>query len=95
MNFGVEHDRTGTNSDQPVVTIRGFNKDLFFGVALTGKKKVGKYYFPLGMIEGREATAVLSQVRLIDAKRLVRKAQTLNETVFAELTKALQKTLFP
>jgi mRNA interferase MazF len=95
VNVGSEQDGTGANYDRPVVVVRGFNKDLFFGVALTGKKKRGRYYFPLGQIEGREATAVLSQVRLIDAKRLVRKAQTLNEALFAELKTALRNTLLP
>ena len=95
VNIGAEQDGTGKNYDRPVVVIRGFNKDIFFGVALTGKKKIGKYYFPLGLVEGREATAVLSQVRLIDAKRLVRKSQTLDETLFAELKTALRLVLFP
>ena len=95
INVGSEQDGTGTNYDRPVVIIRGFNKDLFFGVALTGKKKHGAYYFPIGEIENRQATAVLSQVRLIDAKRLVRKSCTLDEKVFSRLKDALQKVLLP
>ncbi len=59
INVGSEQDGTGSNYDRPVVVIRGFNKDIFFGVALTGKRKVGKFYFPVGMIEDREASAVL------------------------------------
>ncbi len=95
VNVGSEQDGTGLNYDRPVVVIRGFNKDLFFGVALTGKKKSGKFYFPLGQIEGREASAVLSQVRLIDARRLVRKSCTLDEKRFFELKSALQKIILP
>lgn len=94
INIGSEQDGTGANYDRPVVVIRGFNKDIFFGVALTGKKKLGKYYLPLGTIEGREASAVLSQVRLIDSKRLIRKVLTLDEDVFAKLKTAVQKVLF-
>ena len=94
VNVGFEQDGTGRNFDRPVAVIRGFNERLFFAVALTGKRKEGKYYFPLGMISGREASAVLSQVRLIDAKRLVRKMETLDEKVFGELKNALQRALF-
>lgn len=95
VNVGSEQDGTGKNYDRPVVVIRGFNKDIFFGVALTGKRKSGKFYFPLGEIEGRDPSAVLSQVRLIDAKRLVRKVLTLDAATFAKLKAALRKVLLP
>lgn len=94
VNVGSEQDGTGKNFDRPVVVIKGFNKDIFFGVALTGKRKEGKYYLPLGTIEDREASAVLSQVKLIDAKRLVRKIATLDQALFEQLKVAVQKTLF-
>ena len=94
INVGFEQDGTGKNFDRPVLVIRGFNERIFFGVALTGVKRKGKYYFPIGKVEGREASAVLSQVRLIDTKRLVRKMETLDEKVFKELKEALKKTLF-
>ena len=94
INVGFEQDGTGKNFDRPVVVIRGFNERIFFGVALTGVKRKGKYYFPIGKVEGREASAVLSQVRLIDTKRLVRKMETLDESVFKELREDLKKKLF-
>ncbi len=94
VNIGFEQDGTGKNFDRPIVIVRGFNKNIFFGVALTGSVKTGKYYFPVGKIEDREASAILSQVRLIDTKRLVKKIMTLDDNVFQELKKALIKTLF-
>ena len=93
VNVGFEQDGTGKQFDRPVVIIRGFNKNTFFGVALTGKKKEGKYYCYLNTVQGRDATAVLSQVRLIDTKRLVRKIKTLDEQLFLELKKRLQNAL--
>lgn len=95
VNVGYEQDGTGKNFDRPVVVIRGFNERLFFGVALTGKKKAGKYYFSLGEVEGRESSAVLSQVRLIDTKRLIRKIVTLDEETFEKLRESLKNVLFP
>ena len=94
VNVGFEQDGTGKNFDRPVIVMRGFNEHIFLGVALTGKKKDGKYYFYLGTIGGREASAVLSQVRLIDTKRLVRKIITLDEVVFKNLQEALKNILF-
>ena len=93
-NVGFEQDGTGKNFDRPVVVIRSFNLNIFFGVALTGSKKKGKYYFPLGKIDGREASVILSQIRLIDTKRLVRKMAILDKNTFEQLKKALKGTLF-
>ena len=94
VNVGFEQDGTGNNFDRPVLVIRGFNQNIFFGAALTGVRREEKYYFPIGKIEGKEASVVLSQVRLIDTKRLVRKMTTLDECVFENVKKALKKTLF-
>ncbi|MDP2598658.1 MAG: hypothetical protein Q8P49_02420 [Candidatus Liptonbacteria bacterium] len=42
----------------------------------------------------KEASAVLSHVRLIDSKRLVRKMGMLDEKIFGELKNALKRALF-
>lgn len=94
VNVGVEEDGTGRNFDRPVVVIRGFNQYSFLAVPLTGKKKIGHYYFSPGLIAGREATALLSQIRIIDSKRLIKKIGTLNKDKFLELKNALQQALF-
>ena len=94
VNIGFEQDGTGESFDRPVVVIKGFNERIFFGVVLTSKAKVGEYYFPLGKIEDKDASAILSQVRLIDTKRLVRKITTLDQRSFDGLKEALQRTLF-
>ncbi len=61
---------------------------------MTGKKKVGKYYFYLGKIEDRDSTAILSQIRLVDTKRLIKKIVTLDEETFSKLQEAIKKTIF-
>lgn len=94
VNVGFEQDGTGKNFDRPIVIIRGFNKNTFFAVGLTGREKAGKYYLYLGKIDGQDATAVLSQVRLLDSRRLVRKIGTLDEVQFEKLKTALIGSLF-
>jgi hypothetical protein len=49
---------------------------------------------PIGEFEGREASVILSQARLIDTKRLVRKAGTLDKDVFDKVCDELKRTLF-
>jgi mRNA-degrading endonuclease toxin of MazEF toxin-antitoxin module len=95
LNIGNELDGTGKEHDRPVLVIRPFNAETFFGVALIGHPRSGRFYFPLGKVEGREAVANLSQVRLFDTKRLIRKIGMLEERTFRELAKTLALTLFP
>ena len=95
VNIGNEVDGTGGHNDRPIVVIRPFNAETFFGVALIGHQKSGSYYFPMGEFEGREATANLSQARLYDTKRLLKKMGTLDEKLFNKLSLALAEVLFP
>ena len=46
--MGNELDGTGKEHDRPVLVIRPFNAETFFGLALIGHPRVGRYYFPLG-----------------------------------------------
>ena len=94
VNVGYEQDGTGSNYDRPVLVVRGFSPHTFFGVALTGHKKEGKWYVYLGKIEEVDASVVLSQARTIDTRRLVRKMETLDEKTFEKVCVALQHTLF-
>lgn len=95
VNVGNEIDGTGKEHDRPVLVMRPFNAETFFGIALVGHARKGRYYFPLGTIDDREAVANLSQARLFDTKRLIRKIGMLDERTFRELSKALVLTLFP
>jgi len=94
INVGFEQDGTGENYDRPVLIIRGFNTQVFFGLALTGRKREGKFHVYLGKIEDQDASVILSQVRLIDSKRLVHKMGTIDEALFEKVCEALKDTLF-
>jgi mRNA interferase MazF len=95
VNVGREQDGKGEHFRRPVIIIHGFNPDTFLGVALVGRKMQGKYYFPLGVIDDREASVSLSQVRIFDVKRLDEKIMMLDQALFEQLKSALQQTLFP
>lgn len=95
VNVGNEIDGTGKQYDRPVLVLRPFNAESFLGVALVGHPRTGPYYFSLGTIVDREAVANLSQLRLFDTKRLIRKIGTLDEDVYRALVRALVLTLFP
>jgi mRNA-degrading endonuclease toxin of MazEF toxin-antitoxin module len=95
VNVGNELDGTGEDHDRPVLAIRPFNAQTFFGVSLVGHPRTGRYYFSLGTVGDREAVANISQARLHDTKLLIRKMGTVDDRTFRELAKALALTLFP
>ena len=95
VNVGNELDGTGKEHYRPVLVIRPFNAEAFFGVALIGHPRVGRYYFRLGKVDDREAVANLSQARSFDTKWLIRKLGPVDERTLRELAKALALTLFP
>jgi mRNA-degrading endonuclease toxin of MazEF toxin-antitoxin module len=69
-NIGDEEDGKNSNFERPVLITRKFNNNIFLGVPLTSQEKEGKYYHKL--ISFEKSVIILSQVRLFDAKRLLR-----------------------
>lgn len=93
-NIGFEQDGGRQDFERPVVILKKFNLDACLIVPLTTKLKKGKYYFPVGKIEGRDAIGVLSQIRFIDRKRLANKICTLDEDTFRSLARAVVEASF-
>ncbi len=92
-NVGFEQDGKGEEFLRPVVVLKKFNNQVFWGVPLTSVIKDSKYYFSFEF-NSRKNSAILSQLRLIDAKRLKYKIGVLTESKFLKLTKKL-KDLIP
>jgi len=94
VNLGNELDGTGKQHDRPIIVIRPFNTETFFGISLVGRNRKGKYYFPVGKIDDRDASANLSQVRIYDTKRLVKKIGTIDSNILNDLCTHLKTILF-
>jgi mRNA-degrading endonuclease toxin of MazEF toxin-antitoxin module len=62
-------------------------------VPLTTKSKKGKYYFTFKIDESRESTAILSQLRLLDAKRLQYKIGNISVSDFKNLKEKIRQLL--
>ncbi len=70
MNVGDE--QMGTNEDflRPVIILKKFNSKVCWAIPLTRTDKKSVHYFPFNFITGTQSVAILSQLRLIDSKRL-------------------------
>lgn len=88
-NIGFEQDGKGEEFLRPIVILKKFNNETLWGITLTSKKKTGKYYFTFEHDKERESTANLSQLRLIDSKRLKYQIGSISEKDFGELKKRI------
>ena len=71
-NLGFEQNGGGKNFQRPVIVLRKFDSETFLAVPLTSKMKRGRFYF-LFEFNGKPAVALLSQIRVLDKKRIQRK----------------------
>lgn len=92
-NIGFEQDGTGTGYERPVLVLRGFSADVCLVIPLTTSKKENPYHMNLGLVAEKEAFAVISQLRLIDTRRLVEKIGYLNKDRFEYIRKAVKGML--
>ena len=88
-NIGFEEDGKGENFGRPVVVFRKFNNEVFWGVPLTTRTKKGRFYFPIDLEDDLPRRAILSQLRLLDAKRLYQKVAVISDANYAKLTEAI------
>ena len=75
------------------VKVKIHNNEIFWAMPLTRTSKKRKYYFLFSFGHG-ESVAILSQIRLIDARRLSYKIGEISEEDFLKLKEKL-KALLP
>ena len=93
VNIGYEQDGTGSGFSRPVLILKGFNRHTCLVVPLTTSTKSGEYNIPIGIIDEQEASVIISQLRLVDVRRLYKYVATLDKEVFKEIQKAVKDML--
>lgn len=93
-NIGSEQNGKNDQFDRPVLIIKKFNPSLLLILPMTTSEKDGKYYVATSHNGGqRPAKVVLSQVRTISSRRLIKKQRTLPELEFREIRRRLKEML--
>lgn len=93
LNIGFEQDGKGEEFKRPVIVLKKFNNECFWGIPLTKKSKKGKYYFNFDL-EGRGSnTAILSQLRFLDAKRLQYKIGHVSDKQIEDIKQKLKSLI--
>jgi mRNA-degrading endonuclease toxin of MazEF toxin-antitoxin module len=91
VNVGSEQDGTGENAERPVLIVKGLSKQTCIIVPLTSSPEKHKMRVPIGKIDGRQASVIISQIRVVDTKRLINKLGFIEANVFREITKTLRE----
>ena len=94
VNVGFEMDGKGSDFIRPVLIVRKYNQYSFLAIPLTTSPKTNKYKVSVGIIDGKNAVASLSQLKNIDSKRLINKIHHLEHDLFVDIKKKASRVNF-
>jgi mRNA interferase MazF len=92
VNIGHEQDGKGNVFSRPVLVIKRYNKNLFFGVPLSTQIKQGSFFFEFDF-NGKKSNALIVQGRIYDTKRLENRMGMIPNETFNNLKKQLKELL--
>lgn len=90
LNVGCEQDGNEKKFLRPVIIVRDFGSSSCLIIPLTKSSKKHPLRIPIGEVENNKAVAVLSQMKVIDTKRLLEKINILDKDRFLILRKAIR-----
>lgn len=93
LNIGFEHDGEGLDYQRPVLILKGLSAKTCLVIPLTSSSNKHPLRVPLGVIDGKEASAILSQMRVVDTKRFLDKVCYLDQVIFEKTRKAAKDFL--
>lgn len=93
VNVGYEQDGKDKDFQRPVLILAGLSKETCVVLPITTSKHVHKFRINIGMCTGKDSSVILSQIKVIDTKRLVNKIAVLDETMFELIRKSTKELL--
>lgn len=92
LNIGVEANGKNENFERPMLIIKKFNSDMVWVLPLTTKEKQNKYHHKLEH-EVIKSWVILSQIKTISTKRLLRKIGSISDLDFRIVISKIQDLL--
>ena len=93
INIGDEQNGSWEDFLRPIVIFRKFNSHVCLVIPLTRSNKEGYHYFSFNFVGFETSTAILSQLRLIDARRLYTKIGFISHEDYFALKEKLRTLL--
>jgi len=94
LGLNVGHEENGKNDSytRPILVLRKFNKRIFLGIPLTTQIKDNKYYYKISFKDQKQCV-MLSQIRVLEHKRLMRKMGEVSEKEFFNLRNSVARMI--
>jgi len=92
QNVGVEQNGKNDSFERPVLIFKKFNNEQFWSLPISTKIKANKYNY-IFIKDGREFCLSLSQLRVMDRKRLLRYVGDLSADNFAAVKAKIKNFL--
>lgn len=90
-NIGHEEDGKNELFSRPVLVVKKYNRQLFLGVPLSTQVKENPYYYKINF-RNKEQCALLSQIKVLDCKRLATLMGKLSDNEFTEVVDAVKNS---
>lgn len=87
LNVGSEQNGKHEMFERPVLVVKKVTNNTFIGLPMTSNKKKGSWYVE---VNSTNSSAIISQIRLFDTRRLARKIQTITTTEFELIRKKIK-----
>lgn len=84
LNVGDEENGKGHNYRRPVLVFKKFNNHIFLAIPMSTQNKENKYYIKVTLRDTIQS-AIISQIRVIDTKRLDSKIGYISKIDFQRL----------
>ena len=91
-NIGFEQNGKGEIFSRPVLIVKKFSKNIFYGIPLSTKIKEGSFFYAF-TFQSKMSNALLVQGRLFDSKRLENKMGMIDKDEFKRLKIKLRELL--
>jgi mRNA-degrading endonuclease toxin of MazEF toxin-antitoxin module len=93
LNIGFEQNGDGDFYKRPVLILKVFSSQTCLVAPLTTSVNIHPFRVPIGKIKEKENSVILSQIKVIDTKRLSKRICVINPFVFDQTRKVLKDLL--
>jgi mRNA-degrading endonuclease toxin of MazEF toxin-antitoxin module len=90
VNIGSEQDGSGEKYDRPILVLKGLSKQTCIILPLTSSSEKHKMRIFIGKVQGEKASVIISQIRVVDTRRLIYKIGFLDKEIFNSITKTIK-----
>jgi mRNA interferase MazF len=92
LNIGAETDGKNENFERPVIVMKVYNRETLLVLPITSKQKDDQFHYKI-QTSHKIICAKLTQSRVINSKRLLRKVDVLGEAEFESLKEIWKASL--